>query len=75
MEELARHLVQRGVQPWLDEWNLIPGKPWEEAIEVALGRCASCVVCVGPTGTGPWQNEDAGSYPIAACARVRAACE
>lgn len=35
VEELARRLVKEGIQPWLDTWNLIPGEPWQEAIEVA----------------------------------------
>ena len=45
-------------QPWLDTWNLIPGDPWQEAIEVALQQCATCAVLIGPSGTGPWQNEE-----------------
>ena len=36
VEELARRLVKAGLQPWLDTWNLIPGEPWQEAIEEAL---------------------------------------
>jgi hypothetical protein len=58
VEALARRLVQAGVQPWLDTWNLIPGEPFQEAIEEALDRCATCTIFVGPSGTGPWQNEE-----------------
>jgi energy-coupling factor transporter ATP-binding protein EcfA2 len=58
VEELARRLVKKSIQPWLDTWNLIPGEPWQEAIEKALERCAACAVFVGPSGTGPWQNEE-----------------
>src|SRR6266508_211673 len=58
VEELARRLVREGIQPWLDKWNLIPGEPWQEAIEEALGKCATCAVFIGPSGTGPWQNEE-----------------
>jgi hypothetical protein len=58
VEELARQLVKAGIQPWLDTWNLIPGEPFQEAIEEALDRCATCGVFVGPSGTGPWQNEE-----------------
>ena len=38
VEELARRLLNMGVTPWLDIWNLIPGEPWQEAIEAALNR-------------------------------------
>lgn len=58
VEELARRLTKSGIQPWLDKWNLIPGEPWMEAIEEALDSCAACAVFVGPSGTGPWQNEE-----------------
>ncbi len=58
VEELARRLVKDGIQPWLDTWNLIPGEPWQEAIEEALERCATCAVFIGPSGASPWQNEE-----------------
>jgi WD40 repeat protein len=58
VEELARLLKKAGFEPWLDKWNLIPGEPWQEAIEKALEECATCAVCLGPSGTGPWQNEE-----------------
>jgi WD40 repeat protein len=58
VEELATKLRREGIEPWLDIWNLIPGEPWQEAIEEALATCATCAVLIGPGGTGPWQNEE-----------------
>ncbi|HEY0552839.1 MAG TPA: toll/interleukin-1 receptor domain-containing protein, partial [Thermoanaerobaculia bacterium] len=58
VEDLARRLKAQKIEPWLDKWNLIPGEPWQEAIEKALEECATCAVCLGPSGTGPWQNEE-----------------
>jgi WD40 repeat protein len=58
VEELAKLLKKRGFEPWLDKWNLIPGDPWQEAIEKALEECTACAVFLGPSGTGPWQNEE-----------------
>jgi WD40 repeat protein/energy-coupling factor transporter ATP-binding protein EcfA2 len=58
VEELARILRERGIEPWLDAWHLIPGAPWQEEIEKALQSCATVAVCLGPSGTGPWQNEE-----------------
>jgi TIR domain len=57
-EELANKLEERGISCWLDKWNLIPGDPWQPAIEDALGRCDTCVVFFGPHGIGPWHNEE-----------------
>jgi tetratricopeptide (TPR) repeat protein len=58
VEELARRLAKEGVQAWLDKWNLIPGDPWQPAIEKALVESETCAVFVGPSGFGPWQNEE-----------------
>ena len=32
VRQLARALEARGMQVWLDEWELVPGRPWQEAI-------------------------------------------
>lgn len=58
VEEVAIRLRNEGIDPWLDKWNLIPGEPWQSAIEEALQSCDSCLVFVGPGGLGPWQNEE-----------------
>jgi TIR domain len=58
VEELAHRLAKEGVQAWLDKWNLIPGAPWQPAIEKALAESETCAVFVGPSGVGPWQNEE-----------------
>ena len=58
VEEIAFRLHAHGIIPWLDIWNLVPGEPWQEAIEQALNNCATCAVFIGPSGAGPWQNEE-----------------
>ena len=58
VERLAHKLVEAGIKPFLDKWHLIPGEPWEEALEEALDQSRTCAVFVGPTGLGPWQNEE-----------------
>ena len=58
VEELARRLKKEGIEPFLDKWNLIPGQPWQEAIEEALGQSASCAVIIGSGPLGPWQHEE-----------------
>ena len=40
VEELARRLKKEGIEPFLDKWNLIPGQPWQEALEEALDQSA-----------------------------------
>lgn len=58
VETLARRLVQEGIQPWVDEWNMIPGELQQEARERGLLNSDTCAVCIGPSGTGPWQTEE-----------------
>jgi hypothetical protein len=58
VEELARRLAKEGIETWLDKWNLIPGDPWQPALEKALADSETCAVFVGPSGFGSWQNEE-----------------
>jgi TIR domain len=58
VEELARRLAKEGIQAWLDKWHLIPGNPWQPDIEKALAESETCAIFVGPSGFGPWQNEE-----------------
>src|SRR5215469_15459929 len=58
VEALAEELEKRGISCWLDKWNLIPGEPWQPAIEQALRQCDTCIVFFGPHGLGPWHNEE-----------------
>src|SRR5271166_5074939 len=58
VEALANELENRRISCWLDKWNLVPGDPWQPAIEAALGQCDTCVVFFGPRGLGPWHNEE-----------------
>jgi TIR domain len=56
VEELTRRLAGEGIQAWLDKWHLIPGDPWQPAIEKTLAESETCAVFVGPSGFGPWQT-------------------
>ncbi len=58
VEELARKLQAAGLKPFLDKWHLVPGEPWQEALEQALDESRSCAVFVGLKKIGPWQNEE-----------------
>lgn len=58
VEDIARRLIAAGLQPFLDKWHLIPGAPWQEALENALTESASVAVFVGPSGISPWHNEE-----------------
>jgi hypothetical protein len=59
VEKIAVRLAdEAGINPFLDKWHLVPGEPWQEALEEALGESETCAVFLGPAGLGPWENEE-----------------
>ncbi|MFZ5915593.1 MAG: CHAT domain-containing protein [Chloroflexota bacterium] len=59
IEVLAHRLMdEAGLTPFLDRWHLVPGQPWQEAIEAALDACQTVAVFLGPSGIGAWENEE-----------------
>ena len=59
VEALAKQLEdEEGLRLFLDKWHLVPGEPWQEALEKALDSSATCAVFLGPSGLGPWENEE-----------------
>jgi len=46
VRELYRTLKRRGVQPWLDAENLIPGQNWEVEIPKAILSADAIIICL-----------------------------
>jgi hypothetical protein len=62
VQKVGLKLIQRHVVPWLDEWDLRPGLPWQEALEAQIGQLTSAAVFVGSSGFGPWQNMELAAF-------------
>jgi hypothetical protein len=59
VEQIATLLREKyGLKCWLDKWNLVPGEPWQEALEDALDQCRTVAVFVGVNDVSPWENEE-----------------
>src|SRR5262245_33397233 len=59
VESIAARLIdEQGLRPFLDKWHLIPGEPWQEALEEALDQSGTCAVFLGASGLGSWENEE-----------------
>lgn len=56
--QIGRQLMQHGVLPWLDEWELRPGLPWQRLLEDQINTIRTAAVFVGPGGIGPWQRHE-----------------
>ncbi|MCC6235453.1 MAG: toll/interleukin-1 receptor domain-containing protein [Verrucomicrobiales bacterium] len=58
VRQLGQQLKARGLLPWLDEWELPPGQPWQRHLESVLEKVRSAAVCFGGSGEGPWQQQE-----------------
>lgn len=63
VKEIALRLKERGILPWLDEWELRPGLPWQSALAEQIKKIRVAAVFVGDHGLGHWQEfEQAGFF-------------
>ena len=60
--EIARKLKQQKLKPWLDEWELQPGLPWQRELEKQITNIGAAAVFVGKSGLGPWQEMEIEAY-------------
>jgi len=58
VRELADKLIEYGVKPWLDERELVPGRPWQDALERIIATTRTAAVLFGPAGLGPWEEPE-----------------
>ncbi len=56
VKEIGERLKERGILPWLDEWELRPGLPWQRLLEQQIEQIKSAAVFIGQSGIGPWQQ-------------------
>jgi tetratricopeptide (TPR) repeat protein len=55
---IASALRDRGLRPWIDVAELIPGRRWQDALEQALGVVRTTAVLLGSDGLGAWQTPE-----------------
>ena len=58
VEEIAKRLRAADIEPWLDAWQVAAGDKWQQALEKALTETRASLVFIGPSGVGPWQEEE-----------------
>jgi hypothetical protein len=62
VKQIGEDLKAQGVLPWLDEWELRPGMPWQRALEAQIESVKSAAVFVGAEGVGPWQQNELDAF-------------
>jgi hypothetical protein len=58
VKEIGLKLMDQGIVPWLDQWELRPGVPWQRLLEEQIAKIKSAAVFVGREGIGPWQRQE-----------------
>ena len=53
---IGERLKQRGILPWLDTWDIRPGKRWQNELRRVIKSIKTAAVFIGPSGAGPWQE-------------------
>lgn len=59
VKKYATKLLERGILPWLEDWEIQPGRPKQRALEAQIKLSRSAAVFVGKTGIGPWTQMQA----------------
>ncbi|MCP4409971.1 MAG: toll/interleukin-1 receptor domain-containing protein [Gammaproteobacteria bacterium] len=62
VKNIGAQLKHHGLRPWLDEWELRPGLPWQRLLEENIEKIDAAAVFVGPLGIGPWQQLELEAY-------------
>jgi WD40 repeat protein len=55
-------LKKKGILPWLDEWELRPGLPWQRSLEQQILQIKAAAVFVGKSGIGPWEDVELSAF-------------
>ncbi len=60
--DIGKELKEQGYLPWLDIWELQPGRSWQRLLEQQIEQIAAAVVFVGKEGIGPWQRQELDAF-------------
>ena len=55
VREISARLKERGLNPWLDEEQILAGELFQEEIQKAIPNIKSAAIIIGVAGLGRWQ--------------------
>ncbi len=58
VKAVGEKLKEYGILPWLDEWELPPGRPWQPLLEKQIDKIKAAAVFVSKNDMGPWQKQE-----------------
>ncbi len=56
VRSIGLHLEKEGLRPWLNEWELTPGRSWQKALEEQIKTVKAAAVFISNSGDAPWLN-------------------
>lgn len=62
VKEIGLQLMERGILPWLDKWEIPPFVDWQEELQKAIASVKVAAIFVGPAGIGNWQEMEIKSF-------------
>lgn len=57
VQSLASELSDAGIEVWFDQWELVPGEPWEQSMKQAIAESSAVGICIGRADTTRWVEE------------------
>lgn len=54
--EISTKLKQRGLKPWVDDEQIVPGRSFQEAIQQAIPTVKTAAIILGVKGVGRCQE-------------------
>lgn len=62
VKKIGEQLKTMGILPWLDEWELRPGLPFQRALEEQISQIKSAAVFVSANEFGPWHDMEQNAF-------------
>jgi WD40 repeat protein len=62
VEAIAKSLMSKGIRPWLDKWDLVPGDTIKTALAKAIETIPCAILFFGPADTGKWHILEISAY-------------
>jgi TIR domain len=56
IRQIYGHLKNRGLKPWLDEEELVPGTRFQAGLQQAIRNVKTAAICIGQGDLGSWQD-------------------
>ena len=58
VKEIGKLLIDNGIAPWFNEWDLRPGLPWQLELEKQIKKIPSAAIFIGQAGLGRWHRRE-----------------